>query len=585
MKILSLFSGRRFSVFGLLLCFLFLSHFLGTAAAASRHPVRGSLGMVVSAEAHATEVGVTILKSGGNAVDAAVAVGFALAVTFPEAGNLGGGGFLLFRSTDGSETVSIDFREMAPQSAHRTMYQNEKEEVIPEASTVGWRAAAVPGSVAGLLTALQRYGTKKPAEVLAPALQLAEKGFRVAYSLESSLYASRKLLQRFPESRRIFLKDGNYYREGDWFRQPELAETLRKIIAGGAEAFYEGPIAEQIADDMKANTGTITREDLRLYRPKLRTPVHGTYKGMEIYSMGPPSSGGIALLEILNILEPFPLAKYGHNSSQSLHLISEAMRRAFADRAEFLGDSDFVKVPVEELTDKAYADDRRKTIDPYLAGKSTAIGHGTPTHPEPMETTHYSVVDKDGNAVAVTTTLNGSYGCGITVRGAGFLLNNEMDDFSSKPGVPNMFRLIQGEANSIAAGKRPLSAMTPVIVVRDKKNYLVMGSPGGPTIINTVTQVLLNVLEYGMNIQEAIDAPRIHHQWMPDTIRMERYGISNDVIQALQARGHHVEFVQNLGDAQGIVIDPESGIRLGASDPRHSGLASGYGTGEIGEQK
>lgn len=544
--------------------------------AESRHPVRGYHGMVASAEPYATKVGVDILRNGGNAIDAAVAVGFALAVTYPAAGNLGGGGFLLFRSGDGKETITIDYREMAPQAAYRTMYQDGKGDIISEASTIGWHASGVPGSVAGMLLALERYGTKKPSEVIAPAIRLAEKGFSVAHSLELSLQNNRQLLQRFPESRRIFLKGGVYYREGEIFRQPELARTLQKIAKGGVKAFYQGMIADLIANDMQTNGGNITRNDLRLYQPKLRKPVKGTFKGFDIYSMGPPSSGGIALLETLNILEPYPLAEYGHNSSQSLHLISEAMRRAFADRAEFLGDADFVKVPTEELIDKSYAANRRKTIDSLQAGKSDFIGHGKPLDPESMQTTHYSVIDKDGNAVAVTTTLNGSYGSGITIKGGGFLLNNEMDDFSSKPGSPNMFRLIQGEANAIAPGKRPLSAMTPVIVTREGKNYLVMGSPGGPTIINTVLQVLLNIIDYGMNIQEAIDAPRIHHQWKPDKLRVERYGIAADVIQALLAKGHQIEFVQAIGDVQGIAVEIESGVRLGASDPRHTGLAAGY---------
>ena len=553
-----------------------LHFFIPTAWNAARHPARGKHGMVASAEPLATQVGIDILRHGGNAVDAAVAIGFTLAVTYPSAGNIGGGGFLLLRKGDGSEVVTIDYREMAPQAAHRLMYQNEKGEVIPKLSTEGRNAAGVPGSVAGMLLALERYGTMKPSEVIGPALRLAEDGFLVSFALQESLQANRKLLEKFPESRRIFLNNGESFQEGDLFQQPELARTLSRIAAGGAGAFYEGPIADLIAADSRANGGSITRDDLLAYRPLVRKPLRGTYKGLEIYSMGPPSSGGIALFEILNILEPFPLGRYGHNSSQSLHLIVEAMRRAFADRAEFLGDADFVKVPIAGLIDKSYAAGLRAGIDPFLAGKSDLIGHGTPPLPEATETTHYSVIDKDGNAVSVTTTINGSYGCGVTVPGAGFLLNNEMDDFTSKPGVPNMFGLLQGEANAIMPGKRPLSAMTPVVVVKDGKNWLLMGSPGGPTIINTVLQVILNVTDYGMNIQEAIDAPRIHHQWMPDVIRMERYGFAADVLQSLQAKGHRIKLSGSIGDAQGIAVDPATGVRLGAADPRHTGLAMGY---------
>ncbi len=568
-------SARCLTALGLILL-AFLPCSLETASAAARYPVRGRHGMVSSAEPFATRAGLEILKAGGNAVDAAVAVGFALAVTYPAAGNLGGGGFLLLRKGDGSEVATIDFREKAPRAAHRTVYQNEKGEVVPGLSTKGRLAAGVPGSVAGLLLALERFGTRKPSEVIAPAIRLAEEGFPVSFSLAESLRANQKLLSDFPESRRIFLREGRLFEEGDLFRQPELARTLGMISKDGARAFYEGRIAEWIAADSRAEGGWITREDLLAYRPLIRKALKGTYRGTEIYSMGPPSSGGVALFEILNLLEGFPLGRYGHNSSQGLHLIIEAMRQAFADRAEFLGDADFVKVPVAGLIDKNYASALRADLDPYHARKSEAVGHGTPPATEATETTHYSVVDQEGTAVAVTTTINGSFGCGVTVKEAGFLLNNEMDDFTSKPGVPNMFGLLQGEANAIAAGKRPLSAMTPIIAVREGKNFLVMGSPGGPTIINTVLQVLLNVVEYGMNIQEAVDAPRIHHQWMPDQVRVERYGFSADVLQALQARGHRLEPSGSIGDAQGILIDPQTGVRMGASDPRHSGQAAGY---------
>lgn len=544
--------------------------------AASRTPVRGKHGMVVTTDEYATQVGLAILRKGGNAIDAAVAVGFALAVTHPSAGNIGGGGFMLIRRAATGETLAIDYREKAPQKARRDMYLDKNGNVVPDLSTVGYKAAGVPGTVAGLARALEKYGAMKLADVMQPSIDLAEKGFVVRHTLARSLQAGAKLLSQFPESDRIFLRNGKYFEEGDLLVQKDLAETLKAIARNGAKEFYEGRVADLLVADMKRQGGLITKEDLRAYQPAIRPALKGSYRGYEIYSMPPPSSGGIALLEMLNLLEAYPLSSYGHQSSRTLHLMIEAMRLAFRDRAEFLGDADFVKVPVAGLISKKYAAHLRPRIDPYLAADSRKMAPAQPTAYESPETTHYSIVDAEGNAVANTYTLNGSYGAGATVQGAGFLLNNEMDDFSAKVGTPNMFGLLQGEANAIAPGKRPLSAMTPTIVTKDKQLYLVIGSPGGPTIINTVLQVLVNVIDFNRTIQEAVDAPRIHHQWMPDKVRLERDGFSDDVVEALKARGHAVEWTEAMGDAHGIMIEPKTGVRLGGADPRRNGLALGH---------
>ncbi len=543
---------------------------------ASRAPVRGAHAMVVTTEPRASQVGLDILQRGGNAVDAAVAVGFALAVTHPSAGNLGGGGFMMIRIARTGETVVIDYRETAPGRASRTMYQDEKGDVIKHASTIGYRAAGIPGTVAGLSLALEKYGTISRAQVMAPAISLAKNGVWLSYSESELLRGNLKSLERFPETKRIFTRNGNPYLEGDLFVQPDLAGSLEQIARAGEREFYEGRIAQLIARSMAANGGLITLEDLKKYRPVLRKPVGGTYRGYAIVSMPSPSSGGTILLEMLNILEGYPLSKYGAGSSRTLHLMAETMKRAFADRAEFLGDGDFVKLPTAGLISKRYAAQIRTTIDPYLAADSAKIGHGNPGTYESEQTTHFSIVDKEGNAVANTYTLNGDFGSGVTIEGTGILMNNEMDDFASKPGVPNVYGLIQGEANSIAPGKRPLSAMTPTFVFHEGKLFMVLGSPGGPTIINTVLQTIVNVIDFGMTIQEAVDAPRIHHQWMPDRLVMERNGFAEDVVQALRARGHSLEMRGPIGDCQAILIDPQTGIRLGASDPRSDGKAIGY---------
>ena len=564
--------------------------FLKFTKAAKILPTFAKEGCVASTDRIASIVGVEILKKGGNAVDAAVAVALALAVTYPAAGNLGGGGFMLIRMADG-KTSAIDYRETAPSLANRDMYLDKDGKVIPKASTVGYLSVGVPGTVAGLALALEKYGTMKWADLVEPAHKLAVEGFPVSYELANLLSTNkdlvtrfpsgstgpRDLLSQFPESKKIFLKNGEYYQPGEILKQPELAKTLARLQKEGPTEFYQGHTADLIVEDMKKHGGIITKEDLKNYRPVIREPLKGNYRGYEIITMPPPSSGGIALIEMLNILEAFDLSALGFNSLERNHLIIESMRLAFADRAEFLGDPDFAKVPSQGLTSKKYAEELRKSIKLDKANTSREIKAGQPNKYESDSTTHFSVVDKMGNAVSNTYTLNGGYGSGATVTGAGFLLNNEMDDFASKVGVPNDYGLIQGNANSIAAGKRPLSSMTPTILTKDGKLFLVIGSPGGPTIINTVLQVIINVIDHNMNIQQAIDAPRFHHQWLPDTITTEPYGFSLDLINLLKAKKHNFsEKSGYIGNAQGVMID-KTGIRLGGSDSRIAdGAAIGY---------
>jgi gamma-glutamyltranspeptidase / glutathione hydrolase len=557
-------------------CCVLLLGLIPAVYGASRSPVRGSHAMVVCVERRAAQVGLDILKRGGNAVDAAVAVGFALAVTHPSAGNLGGGGFMMIREVAAGTVISLDYRETAPSAAARDMYVDPSGTRLSETSTVGWRASGVPGTVAGLAFALEKHGTMKLADVLAPAVALARDGVELSWAESESLRESRKLLNRFPESRRVYLRDGNLYAAGEIFRQPDLARSLRLIAQNGPGEFYRGSLACRIAEDMKLNGGLITLDDLRNYRPLERKPVEESYRGYRVYSMPPPSSGGIALLEMLNIVEAFPLERYGAGSSRSLHLLAESMKLAFADRAEFLGDSDFVRIPVAGLISKRYAAERRSLIDPFIASDPARLVHGAPAGYESEQTTHFSIVDDRGNAVANTYTLNSSFGSGVTVRGTGILMNDEMDDFSAKPGLPNTEGLIYGEANAIVPGKRPLSSMTPTIVTRDGELYMVLGSPGGPTIINTVFQVLTNVIDFGMTIQEAVDAPRIHHQWMPAALALERAGFPDDVKQALQSRGHTLRIRGSIGDCQAILVDSKTRVRLGAADPRMDGVALGY---------
>ncbi|MEJ1995698.1 MAG: gamma-glutamyltransferase [Limibacillus sp.] len=571
---------RRFAAFAVLTLFL-----LPQIAAAQEqailsyldrfHPVRAQNGMVATQEAIASEVGLSILQQGGNAVDAAVAIGFALAVTLPRAGNLGGGGFMIIHDAETGETVALDYREMAPAAASRDMYLAEDGAVDPTASRFSHRASGVPGTVAGLLAALERYGSLPRGAVIEPAIALAEEGFEVSQALSDSLKASEGRLSLFPAAREVFFKgEDDYYEPGDILRQPDLARSLRLIVEAGPSAFYQGPIAVKIAEEMERNGGLITLEDLEAYRPVFREPVKGSYRGYDIASMPPPSSGGAHLIQILNLLEDYPLAEMGHNSALSVHIMAEAMRLAYADRSLHLGDSDFVPVPLSGLTSKAYADELRPKIDSYRATPSSQVNPGNPAPYESNQTTHFSVMDAKGNAVANTYTINFSYGSGIMAEGTGILLNNEMDDFSAKPGVPNAYGLIGGEANAIEAGKRPLSSMTPTIVFKEGEPFLVTGSPGGSRIITTTLQIILNVVDHGMNIAEATAAPRVHHQWLPDELRVEE-GMSPDTLALLRARGHEIAVKNAMGSTQSI-LKTEEGL-TGASDPRSPGaLTLGY---------
>jgi gamma-glutamyltranspeptidase / glutathione hydrolase len=543
---------------------------------ASRTPVHARHGMVAAADPLAARVGVDVLRAGGNAVDAAVAVGFALAVTYPYAGNIGGGGFMVIRLADGRETT-IDFRERAPSRAARDMFVDDSGHVVPERSQVGALAAGVPGSVAGLAYARSHYGTRPLAQLVTPAVTLARDGFEVSWQLSGSLTHSKSLLSKFPASLRAFYTaDGSAPQAGDRLTQSDLAVTLQRIADQGPDAFYRGAVADLIVAEMQRTGGLISKDDLASYRPVERPPVTGTYRGYRIVSMAPPSSGGVAIIELLNVLEGFPLSDYGAGSSRTMHVLAEAERRVFADRAQWIADPDFVRVPLAGLTSRAYAESLRRGIDPTHATPSSAVGAGTPTAYESNETTHYSVVDASGNAVAVTTTINGGYGNGQLVPGAGFLLNNEMDDFTARPGQPNSAGLVTGTTNAIAPGKRMLSSMAPTIVVKDGRNWLVTGSPGSGMIISTVLQTIVNMIDFGMNVQEAVDAPRMHHQWQPDVLQLERPGFPADVVHALEALGHTTRIVDEIGEAQAIAIDPATGVRLGAADPRGAGAAIGY---------
>jgi gamma-glutamyltranspeptidase/glutathione hydrolase len=553
----------------------------GVARAASRPPVRAQHGMVASTSTLASQAGVEVLKRGGNAVDAAVAVALALTVTYPAAGNIGGGGFMMIRLRDG-RTTAIDYREMAPAAAHRNVYLDEKGDLKKGegGSLVGYRASGVPGTVAGMELALKKYGSGKLswAQLVEPARRLAAEGFALPYGLARSLKSNEKELGLYPEAKKVYLNDGRLFEEGQVWRQPELAATFARLQRFGPREFYEGRTARLIAEDMRAHDGLITLEDMKNYVAKERVPLRTTYRGYEVISMPPPSSGGAVLIEMLNILEGFDLRHMGAASSERYHVETEAMRRAFADRAEYMGDTDFVSVPVAGLIDKAYAESLRKGIKMERASTSTEVKAGKPAGYESEETTHFTVIDAEGNCVSNTYTLNDSYGSKVVIKGTGVLMNDEMDDFAAKPGTPNMFGLIQGERNAVAPRKRPLSAMTPTFVLRpDGSLWFSVGSPGGPTIINTVLQVVVNVIDFDMNIQQAIDAPRIHHQWLPDEITYEPFGLSADTFRALEARGHRItEKPRYMGDAQGIMIEEKTGVRLGASDPRNYGEPVGY---------
>ncbi|MFD1880893.1 gamma-glutamyltransferase [Paracoccus pacificus] len=541
------------------------------------HPVWAENGMVAAQERVAAEVGRDILAQGGNAVDAGVAVAFALAVTLPRAGNLGGGGFMLIHDAETGETQAIDYREMAPAGATRDMFLDAAGEADSDKSRYTGAASGVPGTVAGMKLALDRYGSMEWAVVIAPAVKLAEEGITVTPDLADSLEALKERLTRYPSAAKIFYKDGGeLYRPGDKLIQADLANTLKKIAAEGPDGFYKGPVAEAIATSVTDAGGKMTPDDLAAYKAVLRTPVKGTYRGYEVVSMPPPSSGGVHLIQILNTLEGYPIGALGQNSSETIHLMAEAMKLAYADRSEYLGDPDFVDVPVAALTSKEYAKDMRAKINLAFATPSEQIKPADLTPYESDQTTHYSIIDKDGNAVSNTYTINFSYGSGLVAEGTGVLMNNEMDDFSAKPGVPNAYGLIGGDANAVGPGKRPLSSMTPTIVNKDGKVWLVTGSPGGARIITTVLQVIMNMIDHNMNVAEASTAPRIHHQWLPDELRIEE-GISLDTQRALQAKGHVLSLQEVMGSTQSVMLDPESGYLLGASDPRVAGAATvGY---------
>jgi gamma-glutamyltranspeptidase/glutathione hydrolase len=575
----------------LLLLLLVSAAGIRPASAAPMRPTHAEKAIVVSIHEQASKAGVEVLRAGGNAVDAAVATGFALAVVHPQAGNLGGGGFMLIRLADG-KTHFLDYREKAPAAATQNMYLDASGAVIKDASLIGYKAIAVPGSVAGLVYAQKKWGKLPLARVMASAIVLAKQGWVLTYEDASDL-KDRQLAQ-FAASRRIFQRDGNYYKAGETFRQPELARTLDRLSVD-PDSFYKGAIAKELVEAVRKGGGIITEQDLANYEVKERQPVRGSYRGYEIISAPPPSSGGIALIEALNMLEAYPLNKFGNRSAESIHVTSEAFRRAMYDRADFLADPDFAKIPVAPLLDKNYAAAWRESINPAHAsvskslqrpaGKFSELDRMAEALPpistrseivEPENTTHYSVVDEEGNAVAVTTTLNDTLGSRVTADNLGFLLNDEMDDFTSKVGVPNNYGLIQSSANAIGPGKRPLSAMTPTIVVKDDQLFMVLGSPGGPRIITTVANVLMGVIDYGLNIQEAVNAPRFHHQWLPDSIHLERVGFSPDTIKELSAKGHRLDFGGYWSDAECIAIDPKTGARLGASDARNNGRAVGY---------
>lgn len=538
------------------------------------HPVQGRDGMVVTSHFLATESALEVLKKGGNAIDAAVTAAFSLAVTQPRSGNIGGGGFMLISSERKNEVVAIDYREKAPSQATVDMFLDQQGNADSNLSRYSHLAAGVPGTVAGLVLALEQYGTITLKEAMAPAIQLAEEGFIVTPRFSDGLKDKEDMLKKWDSSRKVFYKaDGSNYEPGDRFIQKDLAKTLKRISEKGASEFYQGETAELLVAEMAKHGGLIRMEDMKNYSPVIRKPVHGTYRGYDIYSMSPPSSGGAHVVQILNILEGYPISESGHNSARTIHLMAEAMKRAYADRSLYLGDEDFVVVPLKGLTSKEYAATLRATIDLEKATPSQTIAPGKPEPFESNETTHFSIVDKYGNAVSNTYTINFSYGSGIVVEGAGFLLNNEMDDFSAKPGVPNAYGLLGGEANKVEPDKRMLSSMSPTIVKQNDKNFLVTGSPGGSRIITTTLQVIMNVIDHNLNIQSAVAAPRIHHQWLPDEIRIEE-GLSADTIMMLKGMGHEVNQKDSMGAIQSIMV--KDGMMYGGADPRRStALAAG----------
>jgi gamma-glutamyltranspeptidase / glutathione hydrolase len=573
--------ATRFSTLAssLLLLFLFLFLLLLPPSQASAQvgwPKGYDNGVVSSATWQSSQVGVDIMKKGGNAVDAAIAVQFALAVTFPAAGNIGGGGFMVVREPDG-KVATLDFREMAPASSTETMYQNPDGTVIDGLSLTGHLASGVPGSVDGMVQAWERYGTLPWADLLEPAIRLARDGFELGWQEANSLNRNRARFEAFPGSKQSFVKNNDdLWAEGDILKQAELAATLERIAAYGRDGFYAGETAKLIVEEMNRGRGIISMQDLQNYRSVWRDPLLITYRDYKLITMGPPSSGGVAMAQILGMLEPYDLNEMGFNSASSIHVIAESMRRAYADRAEHLGDPDFYPVPVKGLLDSDYLKRRMSSFRPDAATLSSDISHGSPAPSESEETTHFSVVDPKGMAVAITTTLNGGYGSWVTVQGAGFLLNNEMDDFSIKPGTPNMYGLLGGRANAIEPGKRMLSSMTPTIVEQNGELRMVIGTPGGSQIITTVLQNFLNMAIHGMNAQQAVAAPRFHHQWMPDQILVDPFSLSKDTISRLETIGHKVVVRSSYsGRSDNIFIDA-SGKRWGGADPRGEDAVRGF---------
>lgn len=528
-------------------------------------------GVVSSANEIASQVGIDILKNGGNAIDAAVGTGFALAVVYPQAGNIGGGGFMVIHLSDGRNT-SIDYREKAPLRAYREMYLDQQGDVIMNLSTLGNLASGVPGSVAGMLYALEKYGTKEKEEVLKYSFELAENGFHINRQLADNLNSYQKDFQNFSGTMEVF---GGNFKEGDLLIQKDLAKTLKRIIDKGKDGFYGNETAALLVDEMINSNGIISYDDLAGYEAKERNVIEGTYRGYKIISMGPPSSGGISLVYLLNILENFDLNKNGYGSADNINIMTEAMRRVYADRSEFMGDADFVSVPFDILTNKNYAVKRMSDFKEGVAGSSRDVKHGDAYYRESDQTTHYSVADKYGNLVSVTTTLNDVFGNKVVVKGAGFFLNNEMDDFVSKPGAPNIYGLVGNEANSIQPGKRMLSSMTPAIIFKNDKPFLILGSPGGGRIITTVLQTLVNIIDFNMSLQEAVDAPRFHHQWLPDEIQIEKNYTDGNISEQLEKIGYSVRIINDFGRVDAVQFT-EDGKMTGYSDRRGSGKAIGY---------
>ena len=550
------------------------------ATAASRAPLRAEHGMVASGHPLASEVGLAVLQNGGNAVDAAVATALALNVVTPYAGVLGGGGFMLIYRAEQRDVVVIDFREKAPLLAHRAMYLDDAGQIVPGRSTEGHLAVAVPGGVAGLALALQDYGTQPLSEMLKPAIRFASRGVPVSVWLHTTIARHRDRLIADAEASAAFLTaEGEPLPAGALLQQPQLAWTLRRLARAGWQDFYTGLIAGRIVTDMTARGGLITKEDLAIYRPTVRKPVHGTYRGYDIWSMPPPSSGGIHLVQMLNVLEGYDLAAWGYGAADYVHHLTETMKLAFADRSKFLGDPAFVGVPMRGLTAPAYANELRMAIAPDRARPSEDIAPGTPLRYESGSTVHLSVVDNRGNAVALTQTLNSMFGAGVMAAGTGIFLNNEMDDFSAKPGVSNQYGLMGGTANAIAPGKRPLSSMSPTIVTRAGRPFLVLGSPGGSRIITAVLQTIIHVIDFNMNVQEAVDAPRVHHQWLPPVLMAGRFALAPEVQSELEGRGHNIKAASRaafMGDVHAIRVDPHTGALTAGTDPRREGGAAGY---------